>query len=399
MKAVLEHPKAASILYDGKFYDTKKPLDLSFSEAFRLTRIATVKTVFDDVPYDPALWKDGKLINFYGDIDTVSGFGGVSKALIKYSAPRIQTALVGKSHDVRDHTIFSAMNRPMNQAAAMIWHDQPREQWLYSPFRKNIAIVPFETTRVPRSWVGKINQFDALLVPCVQNIQMFRDSGVKIPIELIHWGVDGEKYYPVERRVDRPFTFGHMGALSVRKGTDLLVAAFREAFPKEQDVRLICKSSNPTFRFDTFHDPRIKIYLDRWTHEEMLNMFFKQIDTFVFPTRGEGFGLTPLEAMATGIPAIVTGWSGPMEYMNPDVGWLLDYKMVHADAFADSVYKEDCGDWAEPSKEDLVAKMRYAYTHRDEVAAKGKAAGEHVKQNWLWQDKIKMYEEALAKHL
>ena len=73
--------------------------------------------------------------------------------------------------------------------------------------------------------------------------------------------------------------------------------------------------------------------------------------------------------------------------------------MVPAKAFTEQLYKEECGDWAEPSKADLIAKMRYAYTHQDEVKQKGLAAAEHVKQNWLWQDKIKMYEEALAKHL
>lgn len=397
MKAVLEH-KARSIFFEGKFYDTGKPLDLTFSEAFRLTRDAKVNADFEDIPYDPSLFKEKKFINFMGDIDGVSGFGGVSKALIRYSSPRIITALVGKRHEVRDHVIFAAMNREVNQAGAMVWHDQPREQWLYSPFKKNIAIVPFETTRVPRSWVFKLNQFDALLVPCKQNIQMFLDSGIKIPIELIHWGVDDNVYYPVERRADRPFTFGHMGALSIRKGTDVLVEAFRLAFPTEKDVRLICKSSQPTYRFGV-QDDRIKVHLHHWPAEEMRKQFFGEIDCFVFPTRGEGFGLTPLEAMATGVPAIVTGWSGPMEYMTPETGWLIDHKMTRASDFSDKLYMEDCGDWAEPSKEDLIAKMRYAYTHRDEVKQKGIAAAEHVKQNWLWQDKIKMYEDCLAKHL
>lgn len=397
MRAILEH-KTAAILFEGKFYDTNRPLDLGFSEAFRLTRYANVKADYENIPYEPELWRKDKFINFFGDIDGVSGFGGVSKALIKYSAPTITSALIGKRHDVRDQTIFAAMNRPLNQAGAMIWHDQPRDQWLDSPFKKNIAIVPFETTRIPRSWVHKLNNFDALFVPCEQNIQMMRDSGVKVPIELIHWGVDSTKYYPVERPEDGIFTFGHMGALSIRKGTDLLVQAFLEAFPTEKDVRLICKSSQPTYRFGV-QDRRVVVHLDHWTHEEMLNQFFKQVDCFVFPTRGEGFGLTPLEAMATGIPAIVTGWSGPMEYMTPETGWLLDYKMVPAKDFSEKLYKEDCGDWAEPSKADLIAKMRYAYEHQDEVKAKGKAAAEHVKQNWLWQDKIKMYESALAKHL
>jgi glycosyltransferase involved in cell wall biosynthesis len=399
MRVTLNHPRASSILHDGKFYDTKRPIELPFSEALRLSRVAEVKAVFDTAQYDPLLWKKNKFINFFGDIDGISGFGGVSKALIRYSAAHgVENAVVGKMFGVRDPKILEALKRPLNQHGAMIWHDQPRDSWLHTPFKKNIAILPFETTRIPRSWNAKLALFEAIFTPCKQNIQMFRDSGITIPIELIHWGVDKNSFYPVERDTNRPFTFGHMGALSTRKGTDILVEAFREAFPKQTDVRLICKTSHPTYRFGV-PDARIHVHMEHWTHDELMEQFFKQIDCFAFPTRGEGFGLTPLEAMATGVAAIVTGWSGPLEYMTPDVGWLIDYKMTYAKSFADTVYKEDCGDWAEPSKAHLVELMRHAYHNRDEVKAKGAAAAKYVQENWLWENKIQLYLDALNKHL
>lgn len=398
MKVTIQHTKAASIFWDGKFYETGKELDLSFSEAFRIQRSAKVSTTFDNVPYNPELWKNGKFINFFGDIDLLSGFGNVSYYLVKESVIELEIALAGKTYGVRDQAIFSCQNRNLNQAGAMVWHDQPRESWLYSPFKKNIAIVPWETTQIPRSWVGKLNCFDALLVPSKQNIECFRDSGVKIPIELIHWGIDPTKFYEIDRPERSIFTFGHMGALSLRKGTDLLIEAFQEAFPKEQDVRLICKSSYHTYPF-MVKDPRVVVQLTPVSNTELMDTFFKKIDCFVFPTRGEGFGLTSLEAMATGVPAIVTGWSGPMEYMNPEVGWTVDYAMTPAKNFTEVVYKEECGNWAEPSKSDLIEKMRYAYQHRDEVRTKGKAAASYVRENWLWADKISMYHAALDKHL
>lgn len=399
MKAtILANKNASSILFNGKFYDTKKEIDLSFSEAYRITRLAEVNADFGKVSYDPNVWAKEHFINFFGDIDGVSGFGGVSQSLIRYTESRIKTALVGRVYNVREQAIFAAQNRELRQSGAMIWHDQPRDNWSSSPFARNIAIVPFETTRVPHSWIDRLNHFDALFVPCKQNIQMFRDSGVIIPIELIHWGVDNTRFYPLNRPQRDVFTFGHMGALSIRKGTDLLVQAFTEAFPKEKDVQLICKTSYPNYPFMT-KDKRIKVQMTPVTHEELMKDFFQKIDCFVFPTRGEGFGLTPLEAMATGVPSIVTGWSGPMEYMNPEVGWTLDYSFSPAKNFSEHVYKEDCGDWAEPNKEDLIEKMRYAYKNREETKKKGNAAAQYVKEVWLWNDKIKLYETALQKHL
>ncbi len=398
MKTIIKKEKASSIFHEGKFYDTGKELDLSFSETLRIGRIANVETNHESVPYDPSLWKNDKFINFSGDIDLQSGFGNVSYYLIKESLPELSIAHVGKTFGVRDQEIHSVQNKPLNQSGAMIWHDQPRENWLYSPFQKNIAIIPWETTVVPKSWIGKINGFDGLLVPCKQNIQCFRDSGVKIPIGLIHWGIDPLKFYPIERPEHKEFTFGTLGALSLRKGTDLLIKAFLEAFPTEKDVKLICKTSYNNYPF-LVKDKRIEVQISAVSNEELMEQFYKRVDCFVFPTRGEGFGMTPLEAMATGIPAIVTNWSGPTEYMNDEVGWLIDYTMTPADSFSKTIYKESCGDWAEPDKEHLKKLMRYAYEHRDEVKEKGKKAAEYVKNEWLWKDKIKMFKEELNKML
>lgn len=398
MQAEIRKGRESSILYDGRFYDTGVPIDVSFSEAIRLTRVCSVDIKYDYVPYDPALWAEQKSFNFMGDIEQISGFGGVSFNLLKYSIPDYKIALVGRTMGIKDQEIFATKNRPVAQSGAMVWHDQPREQWLYSPFQRNVCIVPFETTVIPRSWIGKINGFDALLVPCVQNIQAFRDSGVKIPIELIHWGVEPKAFYPIERKPDHVFTFGCMGYLSERKGVDVLISAFQEEFPREKDVRLILKTSAPGWNFP-YRDDRIKLQHGQVTQQDLMNDFFSQVDCFVFPTRGEGFGLTPLEAMATGIPAIVTGWSGPLEYMTTDVGWTIDHTMTRASVFTDEIYKEECGEWAEPSKDHLKSLMRYAYEHRDEVKQKGANAARYVQENWLWKDQIKTFHDALAKHL
>jgi glycosyltransferase involved in cell wall biosynthesis len=103
--------------------------------------------------------------------------------------------------------------------------------------------------------------------------------------------------------------------------------------------------------------------------------------------------------MATGVPAIVTGWSGPLEYATTETGWLINHKMEEAKNFTDIIYKENCGSWASPDKDHLKQLMRYAYEHQDEVRAKGRKAAEYVRRNWLWPNKIKMFHEALGKHL
>ena len=398
-KIIIKNQKASAIHFNGNFYDTNREIEVPFTDALRMGKIATVEIVDKTIEkYNPLTFTDNKNFTFVSDIDSVSGWGNVSLNLIKYSSDEFKPSLLGRLLDVHDPRVIRSYQKPIDPESALIIHEQPKEYWYSIPFERKIAIVPFETTVIPKSWIGRINSCSALLVPCQQNVDAFRGSGVTIPIEIIHWGIDTDKFYPLERTSDRPFTFGTMGALSKRKGTDILVEAFQKAFPTETDVKLICKSSFNGYPF-MVKDKRIQVDLTPVTHDELLNNFFKKVDCFVFPTRGEGFGLTPLEAMATGIPSIVTGWSGPVEYMTPETGWLIDYTMTPAKDFTDSVYKEECGDWAEPSLDHLVKLMRYAYEHQDEVKEKGKNASKHVEDSWTWEKKIPMFKDALKKHL
>lgn len=400
MQVTIPPSKGREILFDGKWYPMGKPIDVDFSTAVRMRRNVHAIVPYVKHPYDPKLWREGKEATFVADIDNVSGWGNVGLNLLKYSR-FAKFALVGKTYNVKEPHVSIAAGREVEMGSAGIWHEQPKAEWLTSPFSKNIAIVPFETTLVPPSWVPRINSFDAILVPCAQNKQMMVDSGVTIPIEVIHWGVDTDKFSEIDRRDDGVFTFGTMGALSIRKGTNILVNAFERAFPTEKDVRLVCKTSSRVYPFMS-KDKRIEVQQGPVSHEELINEFFNKVDCFAFPTLGEGFGLTPLEAMATGIPAIVTGWSGPMEYMRPEVGWTIDYTMDEAKEFSDprtGVYKEPCGQWAIPAIDHLVYLMRYAYEHQDEVKAKGKAAAEYVRREWTWRAQIGLFEDALNRHL
>jgi glycosyltransferase involved in cell wall biosynthesis len=399
MKVIIETGKEREFYVNGMVFPTNTEIDISFDEALRLSKL--VRLVFKDTEngaYIPSIYTGMKEVAFMADIDTNSGWGNVGLNLIKYSEPYVKSALIGRTYNVEDKEIREAAKREIRQGMGVIIHEQPKEEWNSLLFDRKICIVPFETTKAPASWIPRINNCKALIVPCKQNIQMYRDSGVTIPIELVHWGTDIEKFHLIDRPDHPVFTFGHMGSLSERKGTDLLVTAFLKAFPTEKDVQLICKTSRNNFIWAS-RDPRVIVDMTPVPHDELMRCFFSKIDCFVYPTRGEGWGLGITEAMSTGVPAIVTGWSGPMEFMTSDVGWLIDYTMTPSKNFSEKIYHEDCGDWANPSEEHLIQLMRYAYEHQDETKKKGQAAAKHIRDHFTWEKTIKMYTAALDKHL
>jgi glycosyltransferase involved in cell wall biosynthesis len=140
-----------------------------------------------------------------------------------------------------------------------------------------------------------------------------------------------------------------------------------------------------------------------YSKQEMRRFHF-DADCMVFPTRGEGFGLPALEAMATGLPTIVTGWGGPVDYSDPDDTLMLDHGMSEA-VDMDLIYREyfatgeDAGQWAEPSLEDLRAKMRWCYENRGPALLMGKRAAARIAREWTWEQKMRELVDLLERNI
>lgn len=241
-----------------------------------------------------------------------------------------------------------------------------------------------EDTLVPRTRVNAINQTAALLyVPCRHNLETFRDCGVRVPVKILPYGVDPARFPHLERvrSGDEPFTFGAFGALSPRKGIDVLVRAFCDEFAPAEPVRLVLKSVD-ALPFVPPADPRIHVVTGFWTHDALLRLL-GEMDAFVLPSRAEGFGLCALEAMATGLPTIATNWSGPADYLDPADSFPLHYRLVAA-AGTEANGVRYFGQWAEPDLPHLRWLLRWLYEHRDDAARMGKLAAERVHSAWTW---------------
>jgi glycosyltransferase involved in cell wall biosynthesis len=140
-----------------------------------------------------------------------------------------------------------------------------------------------------------------------------------------------------------------------RKGYDVLMKAFHLAFPDNKDVRLVLKGKN--FPDIQVQDKRIKIYKGKFSQAKM-NELLEIADVFAFPSRGEGYGMPPLEAMKSGLPVIMPRQHGLIDLF--DDNYCLDVmtrpsKAVYPD------WKEDMGYYTEPSVHDLAEVLQDAY--------------------------------------
>jgi glycosyltransferase involved in cell wall biosynthesis len=125
-------------------------------------------------------------------------------------------------------------------------------------------------------------------------------------------------------RADETFTvIGSIGRLMPAKGMDLLVRAFRLAFPRgDEPVRLVILGDGPQrgeLERSAAGDGRI--VLMRPLPE--VAALYGGFDAYVSAARFEPFGLTVLEAMAAGLPLILTRTDGPREFVtDARVTWI-----------------------------------------------------------------------------
>jgi glycosyltransferase involved in cell wall biosynthesis len=191
------------------------------------------------------------------------------------------------------------------------------------PARRTTVLSMWEASRIPPDWAAKLNAAARVVVPCAWNRDGFRASGVTAPVDVIPLGVDLAVFRPGRPRDPAaPFTVGCAGRTAhggVRKGLDDVIAAFLAAFPGDPGVRLRvkcwadCKVNDPG-------DPRVSIEREPLTAGALAG-WYRSLDAFASASRSEGFGLMPLQALASGVPVIATAYGGHAEYLDGRVGY------------------------------------------------------------------------------
>jgi len=122
---------------------------------------------------------------------------------------------------------------------------------LVDPGKKNVCFTMFETSRIPTIWVDCLNKYvDAVLVPCTWNKEVFKSSGVKVPIHVVPPGIDAEYYKHIDKvepteLVNLPadcVSFYSIFQWTERKNPIGLLVSYLAAFDGVEDVYLVLKT-------------------------------------------------------------------------------------------------------------------------------------------------------------
>jgi glycosyltransferase involved in cell wall biosynthesis len=253
-----------------------------------------------------------------------------------------------------------------------------------------IGYTPWESTVLPEEWADIINKQDAFWTTSNFCAEVFKDQGVTLPIRVVHHGLDPEEWSPTPRRkTDEPFIFLHQGEPADRKGSQMVFDAFREVFGNnDKNIWLVFKSSSGWLECrwkdkeghilgPVEHFPNVQTVKGVLTQPQMQELYAKA-SVMVYPSHGEGFGLIPFQAAATGLPTIAPAWGGIADYGEHIIN--LDYEV------GPSNHGYHLGDWAWPSFEDLCTTMESVYLDYDSWADWQYQEAFKIAEKFRWED-------------
>lgn len=186
----------------------------------------------------------------------------------------------------------------------------------------SIGYTPWESSKLPPSWPDILNSCDEVWTTSEKCQEWFLNNGVRGPVRVYKHGIEDLWKVPRLRNPQNKIRFLHIGEPAQRKGGQLALTAFRAAFGNRDDVHLTIKAfAESTIRHKDNQGNilgpiselnNVTLRTEVMTQDQLLSLILTH-DALIYPSYGEGFGLIPLQALATGMPSVVTQWWCPYD--------------------------------------------------------------------------------------
>ena len=293
------------------------------------------------------------------------------------------------------------------------------DEWDENLGKINIGVTALvETDKCSSEWVEKCNKMDHIVVPSTFTKNVLKRSGVvSKPVTVIpEWynpeienksglaeTLDDERF----NAITEPFTILMIGTLTSqmqqddRKNIVNTIKWVSEEFADKKDVAILIKTN---FGKGTTEDkrlcteylkkikpvlglgeyPKIKLLHGNMKTKEVAALYnHKNIKMYVSATRGEGYGLPLVEAAASGLPIVVTGWSGHLQFLDKDKIGCVDYnlKEISESRVDNRIFKKGFR-WAEPLEASFKREIRKVYKDHNESKTRAISMMKNIQTNF-----------------
>lgn len=262
---------------------------------------------------------------------------------------------------------------------------------------------------MPLAWNEAFSDYlDQLWVSSEYNKKCYIESGIsENRIKVINSAVDtlffNNQVEALNISTKKSFKFLYKGALDYKSGFDTLLKTYAQEFVNEEDVALVVLTTKDELTEES--NVLIKSFTNNPSNPELIVIdmpedlneiakIYKACNYLVYNYRVESYCTELVEAMACGVPAIVTNGGSSLDYCNKENSFLIDAnKLYQEDKIIENIETKGQPSWFEIDPLDFRVKLRQAF-ELDEESYKemSKNAYKNIINNFTWvkiNDKIK----------
>ena len=313
-----------------------------------------------------------------------------------------------------DTTIITSLEKlaakEFNKIHIQLRHTYPPVwNWPIDKDTKIVYIQPWEFPKIPFEWQYKFETFaDMLCVPSNYEKEIFITGGLNPEkITTIPNGYDKSifNHEPVDPYpgIDpKKYNFVFVGNGQWRKGVDILLNAWKDAFAKYDNCAIIIKDNPSVYGVNNLLNEVIKmqyktgcaevIYIDDNLSDKQMASIYKSCRFIIHPYRAEGFGMHIQEAVACGCYPILPVKGPHQEFIAEEAGLRIPTTRKMIDITSNELFALKPGDATtlmsthtfieEPIGEHLKGAMQHIYHHHEKDKLIGNIKNVELKNTW-----------------
>ena len=342
------------------------------------------------------------------------------------------------------------LQQPQLNAQPDIWAQVtiPNE---FQPIGKfNIGFTAgIETTVCAPDWIDGLNRMNLNIVSSEHSKKVFEESTfeqkdertnqtirqIKLekPVKVLFEGADLEMYKPLESTTESIKTFDQLASVKEdfaylfvghwlqgdvgedRKNVGLLVKAFYETFKnKMKKPALILKTSSGGASYldrerilqkiaairnsvNSHNVPNVYLLHGDFSDEEMNQLYnYPKVKAMVNLTKGEGFGRPLLEFSLVKKPILTTGWSGHVDFLNPEFTVMVEGELIKIHPSAANQWLIQESQWFSPSHSQVGHYLRDMFDNYKKYKPGANKQAYHSKTNFSFEGMKNKIDEILT---
>jgi len=268
------------------------------------------------------------------------------------------------------------------------------------PDRRFIGQTVWESDPIPSRWRTELSPAEQIWVPTSWNADIFRRSGISVPVHVVPHPVETVTPRAKDIELDPDdFAVLLVSTWDRRKRPDLAIHAFLRAFGPDEPVTLVVKTDPHVLAWTTeqavqrntwwqvmdvvrqYPNPaRVLLVTEPYDDHEM-SWLVQRSQCYLSLTCVEGWGLGAFDAAVDGVPLVITGHGGQMEWLGDDHPGAVPHEIVPAD-HPDRTLFEEGMTWALADVDAAARMLREIYEGRSPITTAAPALAARLRDQY-----------------